>query len=159
VAPISGGPYSTSTNIYQYPSGVTAHQNLSTEYSPGYCVEESYSEASNASEEQTKSKPCKIRSHSKQNSLPSSEINKQFLCTVDEVLKENSHLCTESCAGTLCQRLAKEAIFAEDIMKHCTPYGTWESPGLPCDESYALKAIMFRQFPKFHSCPHLFEDV
>jgi len=136
--PISIGPYSTPANIYQHPSSVAAHQYLSTEYSPGYCVKESSSEALNASEEQIKNKPCKIKCHSKQNSLLSSEINKQLLRTVDEVLKENAHLCIESCAGTLWQRLAKEAIFGEDIMKRCTFYGIRESPGLPRDELYAL---------------------
>ena len=104
--------------------------------------------------------PCKIKYHrNAQNALSSSEINKQSLRSVQEILEENNHLRTESCAGTLCQRLAKEAIFGEDIMKRCTPYGTRDSPGLPRAELYELKMLMFRQFPRFHRCPSLFEDV
>ena len=72
---------------------------------------------------------------------------------------ENIHLRTESHAGTLCQRLAKEEIFGEDIMKQCTPYGTRDAPGLPREELYSLKTIIFRQFPRFHSCPHLFKET
>ena len=69
------------------------------------------------------------------------------------------NLRTESCAGKLCQRLAREAIFCEEVMKKCTPYGTHESPELPRAKLYDLKMIMFNQFPRFHRCPSLFEDV
>ena len=104
--------------------------------------------------------PCKIKYHrNAQSALPSSEINKQSLRSIQVVLEENMNLRTESCAGKLCQRLAREAIFGEEVMKKCTPYGTRESPGLPRAELYELKMIMFNQFPRFHRCPSLFEDV
>lgn len=153
------------SNMYQYPSSVAAQAHApyqqQTEYISGNSFEETSPEGSTIlnNEGQTIKEPYKIKSHNKQNSLSSMEINKQSLRSIEEVLKENIHLHTESCAGTLCQRLAKEAIFGEDIMKRCTPYGTQESPGLPRDELYTLKKIMFEQFPRFHSCPHLFEDV
>lgn len=104
--------------------------------------------------------PCKIKYHrNAQSSLPSTEINKQSLRSIQEVLEENINSRTESCAGKLCQRLAREAVFGEDVMKQCTPYGTREYPGLPRAELYELKMIMFNQFPRFHRCPSLFEDV
>jgi len=58
--------------------------------------------------------------------LPSSEIARHTLRSVDEVLEENAKLRTESTAGTLCQTLAKEAIFGKAVMKKCTPNGTRE---------------------------------
>lgn len=52
------------------------------------------------------------------------------------------------------QRLAREAIFGEDVMKQCTPCGTQELiPGLPHAELYELKMIMFNKFQMFHRCP------
>ena len=104
--------------------------------------------------------PCKIKYHrNARNALPSTDINKQSLRSIQEVLEENINLRTESCAGKLCQKLAREAIFGEDVMKQCTPYGTREYPGLPHAELYELKMIMFNQFPRFHRCPSLFEAV
>ena len=52
------------------------------------------------------------------------------------VPEENAKLRTESSAGTLCQKLAKEAFFGKDIMKKCTPNGTREFPPLPRAELY-----------------------
>ena len=101
--------------------------------------------------------PCKIKYHrNAERALPSTEINKQALRSIQEVLEENISSRTESCAGTLCQRLAREAVFGEDVMKRCTPYGTQEYPGLPRAELYELKMIMFNQFPRFNRCPSLF---
>ena len=75
------------------------------------------------------------------------------------MLEENINSRTESCAGTLCQRLAREAVFGEDVMKRCTPNRTREYPGLPRGELYELKMIMFNQFPRFHRCPSLFVEL
>ena len=36
-------------------------------------------------------------------------------------------------------KLAKEAIFGEEIMRKCTPGGTRELPGLPRKELYEIK--------------------
>ena len=91
---VNSGLYLTPRTTYQYPSGIAAqvpYQHQTTEYSPGNHVEGSSPEASiilNVNEGQTIKEPCKIKSHNKQNSLPSSEINKQSLCSVEEMLKE-----------------------------------------------------------------------
>ena len=61
--------------------------------------------------------PCKIKYHrNAERALPSTGINKQTLRSVQEVLEENISSRTESCAGTLCQRLAREAVFGEDVI-------------------------------------------
>lgn len=91
--------------------------------------------------------------------LPSSEIPKERLRDVQEILEGNAKLRTESTAGTLCQKLAKEAIFGKEVMKRCTPSGTREFPALPREELYELKLIMFRQYPRFHTCPGTFESL
>ena len=91
--------------------------------------------------------------------LPSLEIPKQTLRSVHEVLEENVKLRTESSAGTLCQKLAKEAFFGKEIMKKCTPGGNCQYPALPQEEFFELKNVMFRQFPRFHTCPGTFEPL
>lgn len=91
--------------------------------------------------------------------LPSSEIPKHKLRSIAAVLTENSKLRMECTAGTLCQTLAKQAIFGKEVMKKCTPNGTCEHPGLPRAELFELKRTMFSQFPRFHSSPEGFEPV
>ena len=100
----------------------------------------------------------RLRTHATP-ALPSSEIPKQTLRTVREVLDENAKLQTESCAGTLCQKLAKECFFGKDIMKRCTPGGNRQFPALPQDELNELKKVLFHLFPRFHTCPGSFEAV
>ena len=69
--------------------------------------------------------PCKIKHYrNAERALPSTEINKHSLCSIQEVLEENINSRTESCAETLYPRLAREAVSGEDVMKRCTPYGT-----------------------------------
>ena len=106
--------------------------------------------------------PAPVRDHLRANAtaaLPSSEIPKQALHTVHEVLEANLKLRTESSAGTLCQKLAKEAFFGKEIMKKCTPGGNRQYPALPQEEFFELKKVMFRQFPRFHTCPGTFEPL
>ncbi len=104
--------------------------------------------------------PCRIPLPSNASAvLPSSEINKKSLRTVQEVLQQNTKLWNESSAGTLSQRLAKDAIFGREVMRKCTPNGTREYPALPREELYELKTTLFRQFPKFHKCPANFEAL
>ena len=87
------------------------------------------------------------------NYLPSSAIPQHSLKSVKQVLHENYKLCTEATAGTLCQVLAKEAIFGKELMEQCTPNGAQDCPGLPRQELNNLKATMFHLFPRFQSCP------
>lgn len=56
--------------------------------------------------------------------LPSCDIPKQTQLSVDDVLNVNSDLKGEEKAATLCQKLAKEAVFGTDVMRRCTPAGS-----------------------------------
>ena len=93
------------------------------------------------------------------NYLPSSAITQSSLKNFEDVLHKNYKLCTEASAGTLCQILAKEVFFGKEAMEQCTPNGARDCPGLPRLELNNLKAAMFRLFPRFHSCPELFEPL
>ena len=86
-------------------------------------------------------------------SLPSSEIDKMKLATVNEVLFKNSKLIRMDAKlveiRKLCLLLAKEALFGDDILARCTPCGTGFYPALPYTELYELKKVLLAQFPQF----------
>ena len=69
--------------------------------------------------------------------LPSSAIAKDSLQPIEEILSNESgkELLVEK-AGTVCQKLAREAIFGSDIMRRCTPAGSKDLPALPKAELY-----------------------
>ena len=56
-------------------------------------------------------------------------------------------------------KLAKEAVFGEEVMVRCTPGGTRYLPGLPTKELYYLKKIVLSQFPQYWKCLHVFEGI
>ena len=56
-------------------------------------------------------------------------------------------------------KLAKEAIFGEEVMVKCTPGGNRELPALPTKEMYELKKIVLSQFPHYWKCLHEFEGT
>lgn len=93
------------------------------------------------------------------NTLPSSVINTAKLAEVKVVIRKYPKLRTVSKASTLSVKLAKEAIFGEDVMKQCTVAGTREYPGLPFDKLQELKQIVFELFPQYWKTPFEFEDV
>ena len=76
---------------------------------------------------------------------PSNEGDKKVLIPVDVVVKKYGHLirngASEGNVRMLILKLAKEAIFGEQVMTRCTPGGTRELhvPGLPVKELYELK--------------------
>ena len=92
--------------------------------------------------------------------LPSSAIAKDSLRPIEEILCNGSgkELLVEK-AGTVFQKLAREAIFGSDITQRCTPAGSKELPALPKAELYQLKTIMFQQLPSFWHKPDAFEKV
>ena len=67
--------------------------------------------------------------------LSSSEIDQGKLLSVVTVLQKYQNLCgqivTESNLRQLCVKLAKEAVFGEDVTKRCTPSGTRDLLRLP----------------------------
>ena len=56
-------------------------------------------------------------------------------------------------------KLAKEAIFGEEVMRRCTPGGTPELLALPNQELYQLKKLVFSQYSLYWKCLHEFEWV
>ena len=94
---------------------------------------------------------------SKFTELPSSEINKQQLQSIHDVLEKHTALRTECKLGVLAVKLAREAIFGDPILRRCTPRGWNDTPALPQAELNLLKTILFEQFPRFWSCPEEYE--
>ena len=82
---------------------------------------------------------------------------------MDDVLRRYAHLIKSGGSvrniSTLCVKLAKEAIFGEEVMRRCTPGGTRDLPGLPHNELYNLKKTILQQFPQYWQCLHEFEGV
>ena len=93
------------------------------------------------------------------NILPSSEIDRSILTTVDAILSKFSKLCCESKVGTLAVKLAKEALFGDKILIKCTVMGERGLPGLPAAELMELKKILFREFPHLWASRHEFEAL
>lgn len=95
--------------------------------------------------------------------LPSSEIKKDKLYSVQFVLSKNAGLigkgASESNMRMLSVKLAKEALFGEDVMVRCTPGGTRDLPGLPTTELFELKKVLLSQFPQYWKCLHVFEAI
>ena len=90
------------------------------------------------------------------NYLPSSAIPTHQLRNVDDVIAQHRNLLHEDSAGTLCQILAKEAIFGKDLLLQCTVTGKGGTLALPVNEMNNLKKKIF---PKYHNSPEQFEPT
>ena len=102
--------------------------------------------------------PTPIEGLNVQTALPSSEIQKEKLKSVDDVLLQYRALTKDvQKAGSLAIKLAHEAVFGVHVMKMCTPCGNRELPGLPVAELMELKRIMIRQYPHFWRKVQLFD--
>ena len=109
-------------------------------------------------QEAPQSLPIKVKNS--ENALPSSEIDTTKLSSVDMVItKYSSKLKGEAKAPTLAMKLAKEAIFGDEVMKKCTPVGGRDLPGLPVVELQMLKQAMFNKFPQYWQNPCEFEGI
>ena len=94
--------------------------------------------------------PTSIEGLNPASALPSSEIRKQGLRSIDDVLSQYKSLCNDvQKAGSLAAKLAREAVFGTHVMKLCTPCGNRELPGLPVAELTLLKKIILQQYPQF----------
>ena len=93
------------------------------------------------------------------NVLPSSAINKESLSGIEEIIDRYPKLQTLCKAGSLACKLAREAIFGEEVLKQCTPKGNRNLPGLPSKELEELKRVMFTQYPQLWRTPVEFEPV
>ena len=105
------------------------------------------------------SQPFLAEGNSNINYLTSSAIPSHQLRNIDDVISQHRNLLHEESAGTLCQILAKEAIFGKDLLARCTVTGKGGTLALPLQEMNDLKRKMFSLFPRFHPSPEQFEPV
>ena len=63
--------------------------------------------------------------------LSSEEIDKSKLRSIAEVLQKYPELQTDAKMGVLGVKIAREALYEDDIMKQCTPRGWQDLPALP----------------------------
>ena len=91
--------------------------------------------------------------------LDSCEIQKGMLRSVDAVVCSSHHLCNAKKLPTLAVKLAKEAVFGNDVLKKCTVAGERGFPGLPVRELEELKRILLMQLPQFWNTPLQFEPI
>ena len=82
---------------------------------------------------------------------------KDKLKRVDVVIAKHPELHAECKIGSLAVKLAREAIFGDEILKQCTPRGRPGILALPQVELNLLKQILFKRFPQYGSCPENFE--
>ena len=89
--------------------------------------------------------PTPIEGLNPSSALPSSEIQKAALRSVQDVLSQHKALARNpQKARTLAVKLAKDAIFDVHVMKLCTPRGSRELPALPVVELAFLKKILLQ---------------
>ena len=77
--------------------------------------------------------------------LTSDQIPKHTLIRVEDCLKRCKKLKSAEKASTFTQKLAKEAIFGEEIMKRYTRGGTKVLPALPREEMLTLKKEVYKE--------------
>ena len=89
------------------------------------------------------SQPSPVQAKPGNKTLPFSAINKlKLITTVNDILMKHPKLRCNRKIGTLTVKLAREAIFGEDIMAQCTVAGERGLPGLPTAEFQQLKQIL-----------------
>ena len=79
--------------------------------------------------------------------FPASEINRNNLKDIHQVIAANKKLCVPARASTLAVKLAREAVFGDETLAMCTVAG--ERGGylaLPVEEMRVLKTAMLHQF-------------
>ena len=76
------------------------------------------------------------------------------------MIKNNEYLVQHKKWSTLCQAIAREAVFGVELMATRTPSGGGKSEDkkpLPPEGMALLKETMFKFFPECHNSPHTFE--
>ena len=77
----------------------------------------------------------------------------------EQVKMKYPKLVNEAKIGALAVKLAKESIFANDLMKTCTVKGHRDLPALPAEGLNRLKETLYGLFPKFWENPASFEPL
>ncbi len=93
------------------------------------------------------------------NALSALEIDHGSLISIDEVLHRYESYVIHGSVSGLCRKLAREAIFGDDILIRCTPKGATSYPALPTEPFNLLKKVLFEAFPDHWNTPSDFEKA
>ena len=77
--------------------------------------------------------------------------------SIDEVIEANHKFTIKSKISTLALRIARDAVFGEEVMRQCTVMGNREYPGLPRPELFQIKETLYSLFPELWNAPEEFE--
>ena len=88
-----------------------------------------------------------------------STIDQSKLQPVEVTLRKHKHLIKVCSVGRLACKLARFAIFGEDVLRGCTPLGKADLPALPRQELAKLKDILLKQFLLYRRNLVKFEEV
>ena len=150
-------PLSQSTHC-TYSPGQQPWGQLSQVYSPG---QQSWSQTCTPGEQSrsllTQSSYQTSAKKGQLSTMPSAEIDKALLSSIESVAHTHHHLCVPSKATMLAVKLARKAVFGDSVMKRCTPYGARDFPGLPTTELAELKEAIRNLFPMYWNKPQEFE--
>ncbi len=93
------------------------------------------------------------------NALPSSEIDKSKLMSLDEFMSIHSSVIKRCKYGIYfwCRLLARQVFFGSDVLKRCTAYGHHKWPGLPIQELNECKQAVMNCCPALWNDPNEFE--
>ena len=91
--------------------------------------------------------------------LPFSAIDKSKYLSSAAVIVKHLKLTAVSKAPTLAVKLARFAVFGDELLGMCTVMGYHDSIGLPTEELTQLKQIVFNQYPTYWGNPVEFEQV
>ena len=95
--------------------------------------------------------PTVLLARKVRNPLPSSEVDKRDLMSVEEFLSLHSTEIKEGkyTMSHLCRRLACECFFGKEVLTKCSPLGCGTHPGLPVAELNQLKQTLMDCFPRY----------
>ena len=104
--------------------------------------------------------PLPIKAANPDKALPSNVVQKEKLVAPSGIFAKYPNLrCLSKVKKTLAVKLARDAIFGDDVLIRCTVAGERDHPGLPVNELSQLKQVLFTQFPQFWPSPIEFEPL
>ena len=88
--------------------------------------------------------------------MSSEEIARSGLKSIPKVLLKYPDLQSECKIGKLAVKLARKAVFGDAVLRRCTPKGWQDMPALPQRELNMLKTSLYKNLPRYWSCPEGF---
>ena len=75
------------------------------------------------------------------------------------MIEANHKYTIKSKISTLALRIARDAVFGEEVMRECTVMENREYPGLPRPELFKIKQTLYSLFPELWNAPEEFEAI